>query len=38
MYAGVQWLALYYLVSSVLALRVVVLWNFIRSNVWVFME
>ena len=38
MYAGVQWLALYYLVTQALALVAVVLWNFILSNAWVFRE
>ena len=38
MYAGVQWLALHYLVTQALALVAVVLWNFILSNAWVFRE
>jgi len=36
MYAGVQWAALNYLLTQALALVVVVLWNFVMSNVWVF--
>jgi len=36
MYAGVQWLVLHYLLTQALALIVVVLWNFVLSNVWVF--
>jgi putative flippase GtrA len=36
MYAGVQWLALHYLVTQALAMIAVVLWNFVLSNVWVF--
>ena len=36
MYAGVHWLALNYLLTQALALVVVVLWNFILSNAWVF--
>lgn len=36
MYAGVQWLSLYYLLTQALALVAVVVWNFVLSNVWVF--
>jgi len=36
MYAGVHWLVLHYLLTQALALVVVVLWNFVLSNVWVF--
>jgi putative flippase GtrA len=36
MYAGVQWAALNYLLTQALALVVVVSWNFVMSNVWVF--
>jgi putative flippase GtrA len=36
MYAGVQWAALNYLLTQALALLVVVSWNFVMSNVWVF--
>ena len=36
MYAGVQWLALHYLVTQALAMIAVVLWNFVLSNAWVF--
>ena len=36
MYAGVQWAALNYLLTQALALVVVVSWNFVISNVWVF--
>ncbi|HDY83660.1 MAG TPA: GtrA family protein [Halieaceae bacterium] len=36
MYAGVQWVVLNYLLTQALALVVVVSWNFVMSNVWVF--
>jgi len=36
MYAGVHWLVLHYLLTQALALIVVVLWNFVLSNAWVF--
>jgi len=36
MYAGVHWAALNYLLTQALALVVVVSWNFVMSNVWVF--
>jgi len=36
MYAGVQWVVLNYLLTQALALIVVVSWNFVMSNVWVF--
>ena len=34
--AGVRWLGLHYLLTQGLALVVVVLWNFVISNIWVF--
>jgi len=36
MYAGVQWMALNYLLTQAPAVVAVVLWNFVLSNVWVF--
>lgn len=36
MYAGVHWWSLHYLFTQALALVVVVVWNFVISNVWVF--
>ena len=36
MYAGVQWWTLNYLLTQALAMVVVVSWNFVMSNVWVF--
>ena len=36
MHAGVHWLVLHYLLTQALALVVVVIWNFILSNLWVF--
>ncbi len=36
MFMGEQWSSLHYLVVQALALVVVVLWNFVLSNTWVF--
>lgn len=36
MYAGTQWLSVHYLLTQTVALLVVVLWNFVISNAWVF--